>query len=198
MAFDLYIWDKPRDFDADEAGRRIEAWLAAGADPVASPFERSENVGWFVRELRGDVPDLDYVSDAQPSGSRTPIWLAPDPDPPARIVAIRLPPEHGRDALESILGLATKYDLVVFEPTAGRLFEPLAALGEHASATFWPAGAIRAAVAGLAGAASAAIAWLLGIPILSGVVAVAGGFMAVMAVFTFAVEGRAALRRRRP
>ena len=196
MAFDLYVWDEPRDLEADEVARRIDAWLEAGGDPVSSPFERSENVGWFVRELRGDVPGLSFVSDAQPSGSRTPVWLAPDPDPPARIVAIRLPAEGAREALESIVGLATKYDLVVFEPAGGRLFQPLAELAQHASATFWPAGAIRAAVAGIAGGAVAVVAWMLGIPILSGVIGVAGAFMFVMAIFTFAVEGRAAIQRR--
>lgn len=196
MTFDLYVWDEPRDLDAEAARRRIDGWLEAGGDPLASPFERTENIGWFVRELRGDLPDLDYVSDAQPSGSRTPVWLAPDPDPPARIVAIRLTPERAREELESILGLATKYDLVVFEPASGRLVEPLDAMAEHASATFWPAGAIQAAVAGIAGAIAALVAWLLGIPILSGVVMVVGGFMAVMAVFTFVHEGRVAMRRR--
>jgi len=40
-------------------------------------------------------------------------------------------------------------------------------------------------VAGIAGAVIAVGAWLLGIPIVSGVVAVIGGFMFVMAVYTF-------------
>ncbi len=94
------------------------------------------------------------------------------------------------DTLESIFGLAAKYDLIVFEPRSRRLHQPLEELAEYASATFWPAGAIQAAVAGGIGGVIAVVAWLLSIPLLSGVLAVAGGFMFVMAVFTFIHEGR--------
>ena len=39
-------------------------------------------------------------------------------------------------------------------------------------------------------------AWLIGIPILSWIAIIVGGFMFVMAVFTFVHEGRKALRSR--
>jgi hypothetical protein len=71
-------------------------------------------------------------------------------------------------------------------------------MGAYADATFWPGGAIQAAVAGIAGAGIAVAAWLLGIPIVSGVVAVIGGFMFVMAVYTFIHAGRNAMRTRQP
>jgi hypothetical protein len=71
-------------------------------------------------------------------------------------------------------------------------------LGDYASATFWPGGAIQAGVAGLAGLAAAVVAFVVSIPIVSGIVIVIGGFMAMMSIYTFVHEGRAAMRRRGP
>lgn len=56
----------------------------------------------------------------------------------------------------------------------GALLEEMAA---YASATFWPRGAIRAAVAGAVGGLLAVGAWLIGIPLLSGVLVLIGGFL---------------------
>jgi hypothetical protein len=96
-----------------------------------------------------------------------------------------------------ILGLATKYDLVVFDRRSGRVHLPLEATAAHATATFWPAGAIQAEVAGGIGGVIAVVAWFLGIPLLSGLLVLAGGFMFAMAVYTFTHEGRKAARARR-
>jgi Flp pilus assembly protein TadB len=70
-------------------------------------------------------------------------------------------------------------------------------MAAHASATFWPGGAIQAAVAGGIGGAIAVVAWVLGIPVLSGLLVVVGGFMVVMAVYTFIHEGRKTAKNRR-
>src|SRR6185436_5275211 len=64
MAFDLVVWSSPRDLDPDAAGALVRRWLDEGGDPAASPFEASSDIGWFVRELRNDLPDIDVVSDA--------------------------------------------------------------------------------------------------------------------------------------
>ena len=190
MTFDLYVWKSPRDVAADDATAMIDSWEGHGADPAASPFEPSEDVGWFHRELTKDEPDLDVASDAIPNPSTRPIWLSTEPEPPARLVAIRLAPTTTPETAETILGLASKYDLVLFDRRNRRVHLPLDEMAEYASATFWPAGAIQAAVAGGAGAVIGLIAWSLGIPIVSGVVAVIGAFMFAMAVWTFVHEGR--------
>ena len=104
--------------------------------------------------------------------------------------------EQLRELLSEVYGLATKYDLVVYDPIRGMVNRPQADLAAYASATFWPRGAIRAFLAGGGGAILAAGAWAIGIPILSGVAIVVGLFVVVMAVFTFVHEGRIALRRR--
>lgn len=197
MRFDLYAWQAPRDLDPVGAAALVEDWEAAGGDPAASPFEPSSDTGWFARELARDAPAVELLTDSPPWAAKGPIWLQTEPAPPARIVAMRLGQATTGEDLEEILGLATKYDLVLFDARNARVFQPLQAMAEHASSTFWPRGAIQAAVAGLAGAVVAAIAWLLSIPILSGIVIVVGGFMAAMAVLAFVAEARAARRRRR-
>lgn len=197
MTFDLYVWQSPRDLHADRAETLIESWQEAGGDPGTSPFEPSSDVGWFHRELTKDVPGLDLSSDAVPNVSSTPIWLAGTPEQPARVVAIRLSAGLPADALDTIFALAIKYDLVVFDAGSHRIHLPLDEMAAHASATFWPVGAIRAAIAGGLGGVIAIVAWSLGIPLLSGLAALAGAFMFVMAVYTFIHEGRQFVNARR-
>jgi hypothetical protein len=198
-SYDLYLWSEPRDVDADGARALIRSWEDAGGAPVEAPFEPSTDIGWFVRELVGDVPDLELRSDAAPSGSRTPIWMSGTDEAPARVAALRLPAPgaSSRDAIEVILRLAAKYDLLVFDARTQALSRPLDLLAAHASATFWPGGAIQAGVAGAVGLVIAVIAWMLSIPVLSGALVVVGAFIVLMAVLTFVHEARVAIRRRR-
>jgi hypothetical protein len=197
MRFDLYAWEAPRDLDVPGAAALVESWEAAGGDPAASPFEPSSNTGWFARELARDTPELDLLTDSPRWEAKGPIWLQTEPAPPARVVAIRLTDSTTPEVLEDVLGLAAKYDLVLYDARRGAVIEPLAALWDYASATFWPGGAIQAAVAGLGGLAAAAVAFLLSVPIVSGIVIAIGGFMALMSAYTFVHEGRAAIRRGR-
>lgn len=190
MAFDLYAWKSPRDLDADGAEALLKSWQDTGSDPGTSPFEPSTDVGSFHRELMKNVPGLVVRTDAVPDPSTAPIWLAATPEPPARMVAISLSPTAPRDTLEAIIGLAAKYDLVLFDARSRRVHLPLERMAAHASATFWPAGAIRAAAVGGLGVVIAVVAWFLGIPLLSGLLVVVGGFLVVMAVYTFIHEGR--------
>jgi hypothetical protein len=196
VTFDLYAWKSPRDLDADGAAALVQRWHDEGADPAASPFEPSDDVGWFHRELTRDEPDLDIVSDAIPNPSTRPVWLSTDPEPPARLVAIRLARDTTPDAVNDIFSLGVKYDLVVFDPRAQRVHLPLEEMAAFASATFWPNGAVQAAVAGGFGLVLAIIGWFLPIPIVGWILVIVGGFLFVMAVFTFVHEGRAALRER--
>ena len=199
MRFDLYVWRDPRDLGADAAAERIDGWEADGGDPSASPFEPSSDVGWFLYELRAESPNLELISDGIPSDRSGPIWVQSSQETPARIVAVRLPPDanEARDALETIIGLATKYDLLIFDAKRHRLHRPLELMSAYASATFWPAGAVRAGVVGLVGLSVAIVGFLSAIPVIGWGLMLVGGFVALMAVLTFVHEGRAALRRRR-
>ena len=196
MTFDLYAWKSPRDLDADGAAALVQRWHDEGADPAASPFEPSEDVGWFHRELTRDEPELDSCR----TRSRTPAparsGCRPIEEPPARLVAIRLARETTGEAVDDIFSLGVKYDLVVFDPRAHRVHLPLEEMAAYASATFWPGGAVQAAVAGGFGLVLAIIGWFLPIPIVGWILIIVGGFLFVMAVFTFVHEGRAALRAR--
>lgn len=196
MTFDLYAWKSPRDLDADGAAALVQRWHGEGADPAASPFDPSEDVGWFHRELMRDEPELDVVSDAVRNPSTRPVWLSTDSEPPARLVAIRLARDTPPEAVDDIFSLGVKYDLVVFDPRAHRVHLPLEEMAAFASATFWPGGAVQAAVAGGFGLLLAIIGWFLPIPIVGWILIIVGGFLFVMAVFTFVHEGRVALRAR--
>jgi hypothetical protein len=197
VTFDFYVWKSPRDLDADGAQVLVKRWQETGGDTRDSPFEPSTDVGWFYRELLKDLPGVEATSDIPPNRSATPIVLSATSEPPARVVGVRLSPSTPEAELESIFGLAAKYDLVVFETRSGRVHLPLEAMATHASRTFWPAGAIQAGVAGGIGGVIAVVAWFLGIPLLSGLLVLAGGFMFVMAGYTFIHQGRKAARARR-
>jgi hypothetical protein len=196
MSATLYVLSDSQDLDADQLGSVIDGWLASGGDPAASPFEPSTDVAWFFHELTKEIPGIEASSDAPRGHGTRPIWLTTDDPPPARVAAIHLTSSTAREDLEAILGLAAKYDLVVFDPSGPRLLRPLELMAAYASSTFWPGGAIQAFVAGAAGLAIAYLGWLLGIVIVSWIAMLVGGFMFVMAVITFGYEGWRAVARR--
>ena len=190
MNYDLYVWKAPRDLEPADAAALVERWEDGGGDPASSPFEASTDLGWFYRELAQGEPGLVTSTDAVPTQTRTPIWLSSEDEPPARVVAIRIGPSIPPAVIESIVGLAAKYDLVLWDARRRTIHRPLDELAEEASATFWPAGAIQAAVAGIVGGAIAVGAWIASIPVVSGIAIVIGGFLAIMSVLTFVQEGR--------
>lgn len=63
------------------------------------------------------------------------VWTSSTDEQPARVVAVRLPPSHPREALDSIIGLATKYDLVQFDPDGARIRFPLQVRADFAAAS---------------------------------------------------------------
>lgn len=195
MDGELYAWKDPSDVDGEAARALVDGWLAAGGDPAAAPFEPSIDVTWFHRELVLDGVRVTSESDAAPLASRRPIFLQTDEPPPAHVVVMHQEPATTSDDLDTIVSLAAKYDLVLYDAARGAVHHPLDAMAAQASADFWPAGAIRAAVVGGIGLVAAMVAWNAGIPIVSGLIAVVGAFMALMAIVTFVAEGRTRLRR---
>ncbi len=193
----LYVWKAPRPNDPAGAEALLdelpEGWATGGLEPGAPfglpaidfvPFEASDDVGWFYRELTGDTPPL-WNPDAPPKNG----------PPPNLLVVVPIHPESVRETLEEVYSLALKYDLLVYDPQRRDLREPTAEASAYASATFWPRGAIQAATAGAAGAVIAVIAWFVGIPIVSGIAVVIGAFLFAMSVLTFVAEGRKRMRK---
>jgi len=170
-------------------------------DPAWAPFEPSDDVTWFFHELIRDEPDLDVTTDATPIHGRLPVWLAgatsDEPAPKTHVAVVHFPVGPTRDVLELVFGLATKYDLVVFDPQQPRVYEPMAEMAEYASATFWPRGAIRTFVAGVIGLAIAVGAWVIAIPVLNILGVLVGGFLVVLSVVVLAAEGRKLINRNR-
>ena len=196
MRFDVYAWSAPRDLSAEAAAARIEAWEAAGGDPAKAPFEASSDVSGFYMEVEHDLREMSefqIVADAEPFTGRGPVWLRTDPSPPAHVAAIRLPrttPEALQEALSIVYGTATKFDLVFLDANQGRVHQPMAEMSAYASATFWPYGAIRSILVGGAGLLAAIAAYLIGIPIVSGLAITVGLFMFVLCVVTLVAEAR--------
>ena len=198
VMFDLYVWQAPRDVDDERAAALVAAWEAEGADPATGPFEPSSDIGWFHRELKHDHTPLELVSDANPNPSMRRVWLSGgDDEPAARLVAIRITPEATGEDVNDVFSLAVKYDLVLFDARSGRVHFPMQEMADYADATFWPSGAIQAALAGGFGLVLAIVGWFLPIPIVGWILIVIGGFMFVMAVFTFIHEGRKAVHHGR-
>jgi len=196
MRFDIYAWAAPRDLSAEDAAARIEGWEAEGGDPRKAPFEASSDVAGFYREVEHDLrgtAEFEVVADAEPHTGRGPVWLQSDPAPPAHVAAVRLPrttPEELNEALSIVYGTATKFDLVFLDANQGVVHQPLAEMSAYASATFWPYGAIRSIVVGGVALLVAIAAYLVGIPILSGLVVIVGAFMVVLSVVTLVAEAR--------
>jgi hypothetical protein len=196
MRFDIYAWAAPRDLSVEDAVARIEAWEAEGGDPATAPFEPSSDVSGFYMEVEHDLremAELHVVADAEPHTGRGPVWLRTDPSPPAHVAAIRLPrttPDELRDALSIVYGTATKFDLVFLDANQGRIHRPLAEMSAYASSTFWPMGAIRAVIVAIVGLLAAIGAYVIGIPIVSGLVIIVGVFLAVLSVVTLVAEAR--------
>ena len=114
--------------------------------------------------------------------------------PPARVASIRLPPDPSSEVIDTMVGLAAKYDLVLYDTRTSTIHTPLEEMAGYADATFWPGGALQAALAGGAGLLIAVIAFLVSIPLVSGLLIVVGAFLVVMAVYTFVHHGLATLR----
>ena len=188
----MLVWAEPKDLDDERARALITEWLEAGGDPASSPFEPSTDIGWFYRELKHDHPQVPAITDATPTTTTKPVWLSGGDagEPPARVVAIRLIDDTVADVVDTVFGLAIKYDLMVFEAARGRVMRPHGEMSEYASATFWPSGAIRSVVAGVIGVLLVVGGWVLGIPIIGWLLILIGGFLAVLSVSTLVVEAR--------
>jgi hypothetical protein len=192
----IYVWKSPRPADAAEAAAIL----------ASESFEPSDDVRWFARELAGDAPPI-WNPDAAPRGGPYPdtVVAVPIPEPSGDDAAgsgdgagSGHPGPHEaavRDLLEDVFGLATKYDLIVFEPDRGIVTAPSEAMAAHASATFWPGGAIRSIVATVIALGVAAGAFAVGIPIVSGVVVLFALFMAAIFAFTIVSEARKRMGR---
>jgi hypothetical protein len=191
--FDLIVWAAPKDVDDEQARDLVARWLDAGGDPQSSPFESTTDIGWFYRELKQEHPDLDAVTDAKPTTTNRPVWLSGSDEPPARVVGIRLA-DDSRGVIETVLGLAVKYDLIVLDPRSGRVTRPQQVMSDYASATFWPSGAIRSVVAAVIGVLLVVGGWVLGIPIVGWLLILVGAFLVVLSVVTLVAEGRKRIR----
>jgi hypothetical protein len=184
MSMDLYVWKAPVVTDPDEA----QQLLSLGDESV---FEASDDVTRFVTDLAALLPPLEALSETQLHGGGTP-WAA-SPDASARLVALSLRWSAADEDLDTIVELARKYDLVLYDPQGPSFHSPVTpdedepyspGLGEFA----------RGALLVLVGAALAVGAWEVSIPILRWVLVVVGAFVVLVALI--ALWGTAEQTRR--
>jgi hypothetical protein len=169
-----------------------------GGDPAAAPFEASDDVTWFFRELIRDEPDLDVTTDATPIHGRLPVWLAgatsDEPAPKTRVAVIHQA-HPARNVLEDVFGLATKYDLVVYDPQPAAHLRAAGADGRAGPRDLLAAGRSSNVRRRRGRLAIAVGAWVIGIPILNILGVLVGGFLVVLSVFVLATEIRKLLAR---
>src|SRR6186997_476424 len=109
MTFDLYVWKGPRGVGEEQAADLVRSWQEQGGDPASGPFEPSDDVTWFFRELIRDEPELHVTTDATPIHGRLPVWLAgatsDEPAPKTHVAVVHFPVGPTRDVLELVFGL---------------------------------------------------------------------------------------------
>jgi hypothetical protein len=186
MSFDLYVWKGP----IVRTGEAASALVGRSLD-ATSPFDPSADVVGFYRELIATYPPLEAFPEADLiAGTATTHWSV-SPGPSDRFIEMHLQWGTPDKVLDFITALARRHALVLFDPQGPDVHLP-------DDPEEWPpftlAAAIRALVAGLVGAVIAVVGWVVAIPLVSGIAIVVGGFLAVMAVYTFIAQCLRALR----
>jgi hypothetical protein len=186
MSFDLYVWKGP----IVRTGEAASALVARSQD-ATSPFDPSADVVGFFRDLIAAYPPLEAFPEADLIDRTAKTHWSVSPEPSDRFVEMHLQWGTPDKVLDSITALARHHALVLFDPQGPDVHLP-------DDPEEWPpftfGAAIRAFVAGLVGAVIAVVGWVVAIPLVSGIAIVVGGFLGVMAAYTFIAQGLRALR----
>jgi hypothetical protein len=193
MSFDLYVWKGPIVRTGEDAGRLLDQAFPEDAGPgeTISPFDPSKDVANFYNDLIERYPPLEAFSEADlANGAVETLWSV-SPERSDRLVAMYLRWGAPDEAIDFIAERARRHALVLYDPQGSDVHLPDDPLTRDEE---WPPfrarDAVRAAVAGILGLVIAAVAWRLGILIISGLAAVIGLFLFVMSIYTFVVEAR--------
>jgi uncharacterized membrane protein len=183
MSYDLMVWKGPVVATGEEADELLRRSYAEG-DAV---FEQSPDVLRFYDELTERYPPLESFPESELVAGTAVTYWSDSPERSDRVVAMSLQWGVPDDVVEFIGDLATKHGLVLFDPAGPDVHRP----GVPDERTpFGAAGTVQTIVAGLAGLLLAVVAWLLSIPILSGILIVIGLFLGLMAGYTLVRESR--------
>jgi len=178
MSFDLVAWKAPAVKDEDEALAILRRFDAA-EDPDI--FEQSEDLLRFYDDLLARYPALETFDADDERLKRTP-W-SETPERSDRVIEMSIRWHAPDEALDTIVELARKYDLVLYDPQGPALHSPDIYSGpEDIAGQAWYA--LRGGGVGL----SMVVAGTF-IPyrLVSWPLFVVGGFLVVMTVYTLVV-----------
>jgi hypothetical protein len=181
----LYAWKAPVVPDTDEARRLIEL-------EDESVFEQSDDVVGFFADLTRRLPPPEAFTEEELAAGATP-W-ADGPESSGRLVSLSVRWSAADEDLETIVELARKYDLVLYDPQGPSFHSPGTDEEEYAPG----AGDFgRGVVLVLIGVALAAGAWKISVPVLTWALVGAGLFIVVVALLSLVATVEQARRARR-
>jgi nucleotide-binding universal stress UspA family protein len=188
VAGTLIVWKAPKVPDEDAAVRLLHDYDKTGDE---SAFEPSKDVVRFYDDLLALWPSLEDLNaddaDLPPSWSEL-------PERSNRVVSMEYRWSAADAFLEDIERLAREHGLVLYDPQGPVVIDP----DEPEPTEFVPdAREVLRVIAILLGAVAVMVgAWYASITVLSWLVIVVVGFVAVMAAFTLVHYAREALERR--
>ena len=189
MSFDLLVWKSPVVSTDEEARALADRW----AESETGPFEPSPDVARFYDALMERYPPLEAFSDEQLRRKPGVTHWSVTPERSDRVVLLNFSWSVPGDVLDDVVTLAREHGLVLYDPQGPNVTLPD---GDDGGTPFGAEGFVWGTLVGIFGALLAVVAWMLSIPILSGILVVVGAFLAVMAVLTLVFEGRDAWRAR--
>ena len=188
MSGTLIVWKAPVVEDERDAKRLLDRYYETSD---ASAFESSADVERFYEELIALWPPRPYEED----DDDVPTWASGEPEASSRLVCMDYSWSAPDAMLDDIQRLAKEHGLVLYDPQGPDVHLP----NDRPDEPYVPDAReiLRVASIGVISVAVAVGAWYASVPILSWIVIVVAGFMALMAVLGLYGDARAALKRRR-
>ena len=188
MAGTLIAWKGPKVQDEDAAARLLHDYYETGDE---SAFEPSKDVVRFYDDLLALWPSLEELD---PEDADLPPSWSESPERSTRIVSMEYRWSAADGFLEDIERLAREHGLVLYDPQGPVVIDP----DEPESTEFVPDAreVLRVAALMVGSLAVAVGAWYASITVVSWIVIVIAGFLALMAAYTLVHYAREALERR--
>ena len=171
---DLYVWKRPFTTDEDEAQRLI-------THEDESVFEPSAELEQFYAELMELFPPPEAFT-VEEQG-RNPVPWADSPHGSDRLVWLSIRWSAEGDDLDTIVELARKHDLVLYDPQ-GPCFHSPADESEGEPFDLTVGAYVRGVLLAAFGLLLVWLAWKASIPVLSWIVIFAGAFVTLVAAST--------------
>jgi hypothetical protein len=186
VSMTLHLWKAPRVTDPDEAQRLIEL-------DDESVFEPSEDLRRFYAELLEIFPPPEALTEEQLEDGSSP-W-ADTLEGTDRLVFLSVRWSANDEHLDTIVELARRYDLVLYDPQGPSFHSPP---DEHEGEPYVPTAGdyVRGFLMAAFGLALAFVAWKASITVLSWIVIFVGCFIALIAIVGFVTTVQQSLRAR--